>query len=45
VRSRGDVAKVARRFYGDPIVDNDPHTHDGVLSPDDRSSPSASPGG
>jgi cell division protein FtsX len=30
VREIGDVARVADRFYEDPIVDNDPGTHNGV---------------
>jgi FtsX extracellular domain len=30
VKSRDDVLPVARRFFNDPLVDNDPHTHDGV---------------
>ena len=30
VREIGDVVRVANRFYNDPIVDNDPGTHDGV---------------
>ena len=30
VREIGDVARVADRFYDDPIVDNDPGTHNGV---------------
>jgi hypothetical protein len=30
VKTRSDVLPVARRFFNDPLVDNDPGTHDGV---------------
>jgi hypothetical protein len=30
VREQADIAIVARRFYGDPMVDNAPGTHNGV---------------
>ena len=30
VKSRGDVLPLARSFFTDPLVDNDPGTHDGV---------------
>jgi len=30
VRDRALAVTVARRFFNDPIVDNDPHTHNGV---------------
>ena len=31
VRDISDVVRVAERFYEDPIVDNDPGTHNGVM--------------
>jgi hypothetical protein len=30
VKTRSDVLPVARRFFSNPLVDNDPGTHDGV---------------
>ncbi len=30
VKARSDVLPVARRFFSNPLVDNDPGTHDGV---------------
>lgn len=30
VKARSDVLPVARRFFTNPLVDNDPGTHDGV---------------
>jgi hypothetical protein len=43
VRETGDVARVASRFYDDPIVDNDPGTHNGVKRAADQLLESGAP--
>jgi hypothetical protein len=43
VRDIGDVVRVAERFYNDPIVDNDPGTHNGVMRAADPLLESGSP--
>jgi len=43
VRDQADTAKVAQRFYDDPIVDNDPGTHNGVKAGNGSSIPAPSP--
>lgn len=42
VRDRANVVPVARRFYDNPVVDNDPGTHNGVKRAADEL-PTASP--
>ena len=39
VKSRDDVLPVARRLFKNPLVDNDPGTHDGVAFTHSPASP------
>ncbi len=39
VRSRDDVLAVAQRFFGSPLVQSDPGTHDGVVFSHSPASP------
>jgi hypothetical protein len=43
LRSTADVPIVAARFYDDPLVDNDPGTHNGVKARAGSVPPQASP--
>lgn len=43
VRRRADVVRVAERCYHDPIVDNDPGTHNGIIRASNRRLKEGSP--